>query len=66
MFGENGEFEPSAFSTLVTKLQSCLGQLEHFPVKVSANNVYFVLQTLSVGVGVRQPLSVGAQCTDYC
>ena len=55
MFGENGEFEPSAFSTLVTKLQSCLGQLEHFPVKVSANNVYFVLQTLSVGVGVRQP-----------
>lgn len=35
VFGEHGEFEPSAFSTLVTKLQSCLGQLEHFPVKVN-------------------------------
>eukprot|EP00116_Pleurobrachia_bachei_P000288 sb/3460550/ len=34
-FNENNDFDPAPFSSLFHKVQQCLSQIEHFPVKVT-------------------------------
>ena len=36
VFNEDNEFDPAAFCVLFRKIQLCVSQVEHFPVKVSS------------------------------
>ena len=39
VFNEKNEFDPDPFSALFHKVQQCLSQIEHFPVKVCTVHV---------------------------